>query len=120
MNQSAGFRILTGYCLWYFNHVLVSLFSLFANTARLFLQQTMNLPFDGQPWRLAVIIDDFVQCEFQLFHMHFAVICDNRLNEIKIKTKTKMTHFIAGKGDSCENGMSSIKLISDTCQDSMM
>lgn len=81
VNQSARFRILAGYCCGYFNHMLVSLFSLFANTARLFLQQTMNLPLDGQSRCLTVIIDDFVQCELQLLHMHFAVISDNRLNK---------------------------------------
>lgn len=115
VNQSAGFGILAGDCCWYFNHMLVSLFSLFANAARLFLQQPMNLPFDGQSWRLAVIVDDFVQCEFQLLHVYLAVICDNRLDKMR-----KKQHVLLLKRLFSERIMPSIKLIGDTCQDSMM
>lgn len=89
MDQSARLWILAGRRHWHIYRVFISLFSLLANATRLFLQQTMYLSLDRQTRRFAVIIDNFVQCKFQLFHMHFAMIRDNGLSRAKDKERKK-------------------------------
>lgn len=103
VNQATGIGILARHCRWHFDQAFVSLFSLFTYATSLLLQQSMNFSFDRLSGRFAMIINDFVQREFDLFNMHLTVICDNDLKH-KIKN---------GKHENVKKKLAQIALKSD-------